>query len=247
MTQKEIRLNLNRLFPWERKVIKGQLKAGDRAGAEKGIIKLLRRKNIKVIGEKTLVHTEQKVIRERIKKTMNKQLELYWSEIPVGKENAVGYLELKLMWDRNEREVRKILHDLSALDNGDDYILIRSAKKGGGFYKTMNADDIKDYKKECLAKGRSTFAPVKKINRVLNNNTDQISLTNNLRVMRELSGLKQSQTCERMKRFDRAFDESLLSKMENGICLPTVIQCKLLSEIYNCDPADLISYDSYII
>lgn len=176
---------------------------------------------------------------------MENKLELYWSEIPIGKENAVSYAELKLLWGRNERECRQILHDLSVFDNGDDYILIRSAKKGGGFYKTMNAIDINDFRKECLAKGRSNFAPVKKINRVLRSNAEQISMTNNLRVMREAAGMKQSEVCDAMKLADPNFDVPLLSKMENGVCMPTFMQCKLLAEIYGCATEYLIDYDVF--
>lgn len=176
---------------------------------------------------------------------MERKLDLYWSEIPIGKENAVSYPELVLKWDRKERDVRQILHELSAFDNGDDYILIRSAKKGGGFYRTDNPDDIKAYREECLAKGRSNFAPVKKINRVLNSNSEQISMTNNLRVMRESAGMKQTEVCDIMKRFDCEFDAPLLSKMENGVCMPTLMQFRKLAEIYGCTTADLISYDIF--
>ena len=173
-------------------------------------------------------------------------LELYWSEITVGKANSVTYTELMIMWDRKEREIRQILHDLSAQDNGDDYILIRSASNGGGFYKTDNADEIKAYRKECLNKGKSIFAPVKKINRVLNNNTEQISFINNLRVMRDVAGLSQSDVCAKMKQFDAHFDEPLLSKMENGVCMPTFYQSMLLAGIYGCKVPDLIRYENLI-
>lgn len=177
---------------------------------------------------------------------MESKLELYWSEIPIGKNNAASYPDLMLKWDRKERDVRAILHELSAFDNGDDYILIRSAKKGGGFYRTDNPDDIKAYREECLAKGRSTFAPVKKINRVLRNNAEQFSVINNLRVMREAAGLKQTEVCAAMKQFDAAFDVPLLSKMENGVCMPTLLQCRKLAEIYGCAPVDLINYDVFL-
>lgn len=172
-------------------------------------------------------------------------LECYWSEIPVGKANAVTYPELMIMWNRKERDVRMILHELSAFDNGDDYILIRSAQKGGGFYRTDNPADIKAYREECLAKGRSTFAPVKKINRVLNNDSEQINMVNNLRTMREAAGMKQTEVCDIMKHFDSAFDVPLLSKMENGVCIPTLIQCRKLAEIYKCESKDLISYEYF--
>ena len=173
------------------------------------------------------------------------KLELYWSEIPVGKTNAVTYPELMIMWDRKERDVRQILHDLSAYDNGDDYILIRSAKNRGGFYRTNNIDEIKAYRKECLAKVKSMFAPVHKCNRVLDINTDQFGMINNLRVVREAAGMSQTAVCAEMKQFDAHFDEPLLSKMENGVCLPTRFQCARLAEIYDCEIPDLINYDFF--
>lgn len=92
----------------------------------------------------------------------------YWESIPIGKENAVTYDDLSEIWHLQERESRKILHKLSTYDNGDDYILIRSSRKGGGFYRTKNEEDIRAYRKECFNKGRSIFAPLRKIDRVLN-------------------------------------------------------------------------------
>lgn len=163
----------------------------------------------------------------------------YWGDIPVGRENAVTYHELCTMWDCGERAARAILHELSLYDNGDDYILIRS---GGckGFYKTDDEAEILAYKRECLNKGRSVFAPVKKINRVINANTTQYDFENNLRVVRERVGMKQSDVCKQMKKHDKAFDKSLLSKMENGVCLPTPYQVFKLAEIYGVQPSELI-------
>lgn len=169
---------------------------------------------------------------------------IYWGDIPVGKENAVTYNELCNMWNCTERTARAILHKLSLYDNGDNFILIRSSK-GKGFYKTDNESEIQAYKRECLNKGRSVFAPVKKINRVLNANVEQYSLTNNLRVIRESIGLKQCQVCDRMKQYDNAFDKSLLSKMENGVCLPTYSQLTKLAEIYGCATSELLKADLY--
>lgn len=169
---------------------------------------------------------------------------LYWEDIPVGKANAVTYDDLRIMWNCTERQARAILHELSLYDNGDDYILIRSSKRKG-FYKTDDEAEIQAYKRECLSKGKSVFAPVKKINRVLNANAEQYSLTNNLRVIRESKGLKQGQVCAIMKRFDRAFDKSLLSKMENGVCLPTYYQLAKLAEIYGAQPFELVNADLY--
>ena len=69
---------------------------------------------------------------------MNEQLlEIYWSELPIGRENAWCYAKICSKWGRDKRTVRRILHELSGYDNGDDYILIRSSH-GKGFYKTDN-------------------------------------------------------------------------------------------------------------
>lgn len=90
----------------------------------------------------------------------------YWQTIPIGRDNAITYPELCLMWNMNARKVRHILHELSYCDTGDDYILIRSSK-GKGFYKTDNRADIELYAKEVTNRARHTFAPLRKIRRVL--------------------------------------------------------------------------------
>lgn len=98
--------------------------------------------------------------------TVSIDLEMYWHQIPIGKENAITYEELQVLWKTSERNVRKILSELSYYDNGDQLILIRSGRTKG-FYRTDDIEEIERYRKECLNKGRSIFAPVRKCNRVL--------------------------------------------------------------------------------
>lgn len=174
---------------------------------------------------------------------MKHSLNLYWEDIPIGSENAVDYPTLCKLWGKKEREVRNILHELSSMDNGDNFVLIRSSKKKG-FYKTDNISDIEAYRKECLNKGRSVFAPVKKCNRVLNAEDGQIEMFNNLRTVRESLGMKQTTVCERMREFDHDFDAPLLSKMENSVCLPTIYQLSKLAQIYGVMPSELIQVEA---
>lgn len=89
-----------------------------------------------------------------------------YNDIPIGKENAITYPKLCELWECSERQVRHILHELSYLDNGDNYVLIRSSH-GKGFYKTDNMAEIERYKKEIYNRARRTFAPAKKIRRIL--------------------------------------------------------------------------------
>jgi len=165
------------------------------------------------------------------------ELEMCWKDIPTEKECAVTYDELRIIWNCSERGARAILHELSLYDSGDDFILIRSSKNKG-FYRTDNREEMQAYKRECLAKGRSIFAPIKKINRVLDEDDAQFSLINNMRVMREKCGLTQTEVCEKIN--DIGLDKFLLSKMENNICLPTDFQLHRLAALYGCKAHDLI-------
>ena len=169
----------------------------------------------------------------------------YWDDIPIGKENAITYPELCTIWNIPERSVRYRLHELSRIDTGDDYILIRSAA-GRGFYKTDNLEEIKAYKAECLHRGRSVFAPVRKINRILAaSGNPQYSIENNLRVVRETSGLKQREVCAYLKKHNQNIDKSMLSKMENNICIPLPYQLYLLAQLYGVSERDLINTELY--
>lgn len=166
-----------------------------------------------------------------------------WESIPVGKENAISYGDLCAMWKMGERAARNLLHRLSYFDNGDDYVLIRSAH-GRGFYRTDNTEEIQRFRQECLNRGRNCFAPVKKINRILNNDNRQLDIINNLRNIRKEREMSQKQVCDFMRVIDRGFDEPLLSKMENGVVLPTPKQLERLAEYYGVTAHELIDLDT---
>lgn len=172
------------------------------------------------------------------------QLEVYWNEIPTRKTDAATYDDLCASWRTNARSVRKILHELSGIDNGDDFVLIRSSKNRG-FYKTDDPTEIEAYKRECLNRGRNVFAPIRKINRVLSANDTQYTMTNNLRVVRESRDLTQAAVCSYMRVYDEAFDTPMLSKMENNFCLPNAYQLMRLAELYECLPSDLVRSEMY--
>lgn len=174
---------------------------------------------------------------------MKCKLEELWNSIPIGEENAITYNELCMIWGRNKRAVRNLLHELSCFDNKDNYILIRSAKKKG-FYRTDDADTIKAYKRECLSKGRSIFAPIRKINRVLFSDT-QGNIYNNLKAERLSREIKQTEVVEYMKQFDARFDVSTLSKLENEVFLPTPYQLQKLADFYGIEPRELVAMDLY--
>ena len=93
-------------------------------------------------------------------------MDYYWDSIPVGRDNAISYKQLCKIWNCNERKVRSILHELSYMDNGDNYVLIRSSSVKG-FYKTDDIYEIERYKKEVTNRACHTFKSLKKVRRVL--------------------------------------------------------------------------------
>ena len=102
-------------------------------------------------------------------------LEEYWESLPIGKANRKTYNELCDLWSTNKRWVRNILHRLSEFDNGDGYVLIRSSKHSG-FYKSNDREEIESYRREIISRATNTFAPLKKINRVLGEADGQITI-----------------------------------------------------------------------
>jgi hypothetical protein len=178
-------------------------------------------------------------------KEQTMMIEEYWESIPIDK--PITYDELREIWGKDKRKIRNILHELSAYDSGDNYILIRSAS-GKGFFRTDNREIIEAYKRECLAKGKSIFAPIKKINRVLNDAEDmQSNVFNNLKAIRNAKGITQAAVVEYMKQFDNTFDAPTLSKLENGVFLPTPYQVIKLALFFDCEPLELVALDLYAL
>lgn len=167
----------------------------------------------------------------------------YWDDLPTGRENAASYSDLCELWGMEKRKVRETLHALSLYDSGDNYILIRSCR-GKGFYKTDDIEEITAYKKECVNKAKSNFAPLKKINRILDNvENKQIDFYNNLKNARIAKGLTQSEVVKAVKTADSSINVALLSKFENSVCIPTPYQLCLFARVYGCTPSELINYN----
>ncbi len=173
---------------------------------------------------------------------VDQTLSAYWDTIPNDKNDALTYYDLCEVWGVEKRTVRNILHNLSCFDNGDDLVLIRSAR-GCGFYKTDDKREIAEYRAELLSRGKRTLAPLRKIDRVLHADGGQLVLENNIRAMRIDRGMKQEEVCARMKAYDAGFDVSMLSRLENDRCLPTPWHLAHLASIFGCAASDLINGD----
>lgn len=93
-----------------------------------------------------------------------KRLKARWLDIPMSKDHAVTYKALEQKWGMSSRAVRKVLYELSRVDFGDPYILIRSSHNKG-FYKTINPVEIRKFRKEITSRARECLAPLTKIDK----------------------------------------------------------------------------------
>lgn len=104
-------------------------------------------------------------------------MEMLYDAIPVGKENAISKRKLCEIFNLDERIVRKYIAELRNQDNGDNYIIISSSHRRG-YYKTDKLDEIEQFEKEVLNRGKHTFYPLVKVRKVkerIGANENQVS------------------------------------------------------------------------
>lgn len=95
-----------------------------------------------------------------------------YNDIPIGREKAVTKNDLMRKWDKPERAVRRIIQELRMVDNGDDYVIV-SFSGGKGYYRTNDLEEIEAFKRETIRRAQHTFAPLRKINRILEHSEGQ--------------------------------------------------------------------------
>jgi len=156
----------------------------------------------------------------------------HYESIPVGKENAISRSQLSIIWGVRERRVREIIKELREKDNGDDFVIISTAHSAG-YYRSSDRDEIAKFKSETTRRGKNTFRPLRKVNRILGVHDHQSSMTNPLKIARLEANLKGAEVVDVLKKLDSRFDKSLLSKIENGVCAPTPAQLEIISRLYD--------------
>ena len=90
----------------------------------------------------------------------------YYKDIPIGRENAITRAELAKKWGVSDRIARHIVAKLRAEDNGDGFVIVAFSSRRG-YYRTNDIREIRRFKHETIKRARNTFAPLKKVRRVL--------------------------------------------------------------------------------
>lgn len=168
-------------------------------------------------------------------------LEKMYDSIPIGKENAISKERLQVMWGlTSERAVRQVVAELRKIDNGDNFVIV-SLSSCKGFYRTDDPEEILKYKKETLNRAKHTFAPLGKVNRILMENDTQLEFAapNKLKEAREAAGYKANEVIPLIRKYDPSFDKSMMSKIENNKCNPTILQLSVMASLYKKTTAEL--------
>ena len=74
--------------------------------------------------------------------------------IPVGRENAVSRKDLTGMTGLSDREVRRQIADLRALDDGDDFVIVSTSRRGRGYFLSDKPEEITHFIAEMLCRIR---------------------------------------------------------------------------------------------
>jgi hypothetical protein len=80
--------------------------------------------------------------------------------IPIGKENAISRRDLCRMAGMNDREVRREIARLRVEDDGSDMVIV-SASRGRGYYRTDCVEDIVGFIAEMTARISSIVEAIK--------------------------------------------------------------------------------------
>ena len=163
----------------------------------------------------------------------------YYESIPLGKENAISKFALAQLWNTSVREARRKVMLLRMEDNGDDFVIV-STSKSAGYYRSDNRDDIRSFKEEMSNRAKHTFRPIRKASRILGVDEQQYSFTNNLKMCRLEARLWGDTVVLELRKLDPRFDKSILSRIENGLCMPTPIQLQVLSRLYHKSIEELV-------
>jgi hypothetical protein len=134
---------------------------------------------------------------------------------------------------------RRLTKDIQQINNCDsvDVIIISNTIKG---VKIANAEEFDRYINNEYRAVFSKLQRVRKKDRkgrkdgqlyILDNGT--VKEVTPFAEMRKEKGLKAVDVVTAMKRIDSRFDSSLLSKIENGLCLPTNEMAQALTALYN--------------
>lgn len=163
----------------------------------------------------------------------------HYESIPIGKSNPILRTQLCVLWNMSDRQVREKIAHLRSNDNGDDFVIV-STSNNAGYYRSDDRKDIDAFKQQTLKRGKKTFLPLKKVNRILGTHENQSSINNVLKMARIEAQLSTDEVVKELCKVDVRFDKSLLSRIENGLCLPTLKQIAVLTTLYNQPINDLI-------
>lgn len=82
------------------------------------------------------------------------------TDIPIGAKNAISRRDLALLWNVNDRMVRRIIADMRTVDDGRGYVIV-SVSRGRGYYRSNDPAEIDRFISEMQSRIRGTYKAIK--------------------------------------------------------------------------------------
>lgn len=87
------------------------------------------------------------------------------NDIPVGRDNAISRKELANKWAISDREMRRRIADMRAVDDGSNMVIV-SVSHGGGYYRTDKLPEIEHFIAEMTKRTRNIFKAIRRARRI---------------------------------------------------------------------------------
>lgn len=87
--------------------------------------------------------------------------------IPIGRENAISRSALCRITGLHDREVRRQIAELRAEDDGSNMVIVSSSRRGRGYFRTDNPEDIQQFIAESQHRIQMTTNAIRVARQVL--------------------------------------------------------------------------------
>ena len=90
-----------------------------------------------------------------------------FTDIPVGRANAISGCDLATLWGTDQRGVRAIVSALRQADSDEPYVLCSSTVGIAGYWLSDNPFDIMEFIGHVSRRATHTFLPIARARKVL--------------------------------------------------------------------------------
>lgn len=94
---------------------------------------------------------------------------VHYTDIPLGRENAISRAALASKWNCSDRKARACIASLRCKESPDGTFIVSHSQNGAkGYYRTRNPEEIRHFINEGRKRIRNTAKPIQQARKLLN-------------------------------------------------------------------------------